>query len=225
MRHRKVGSQVKPLSSSTTLRSGCSEKTPSVSRLASCASKAWAPTTWSSRCVLGQPVGVVAWRFSPPAWMPSGRPYRAAAACSGHQCRRPSGWSSMDSTSTCTKRRSAAQRSTSATASATFWVGTRMLARRRSSRLSHSAATQSLTARQSAAAMSSVCSATAPCRQWPMAMAVPMGSSTWRCSRLSASSPLAGRQSGRQASGVRLAEVVRVKSAPTRPRTMNCSRQ
>ena len=75
----------------------------------------------------------------------------------------------MANSSTCTKRRSAATRSISATASSGLCTGTRIEARSRGSRSSSSFATQSLTAEHSAIAMSSLNSATAPCSTLQMA--------------------------------------------------------
>ncbi len=105
--------------------------------------------------------------------------------------------------STCTKRRSFATRSISATASSVLCSGTRIDARNRGSRSSSSFATQSLTAEHSAIAMSSLNSATAPCSTLQIAIELPNGSSAWRriASRSPAGAPVGCRQSGRALSG------------------------
>ena len=89
--------------------------------------------------------------------------------------------------STCTKRRSFATRSISATASSGLCGGTRIDARNRGSRSSSSFATQSFTAEHSAIAMSSLNSATAPCSTLQIAIELPNGSSAWR--RIASRSP------------------------------------
>ncbi len=79
----------------------------------------------------------------------------------------------MTSSSTWTKRRSLATRSISTTAACGSCIGTRIEARSRGSRSSNSLATQSFTAAQSAAAMSSLNSAIAPCSGLQIAKRVP----------------------------------------------------
>ena len=82
-------------------------------------------------------------------------------------------------------------------------AGSRIDARRRGSRSSSSFAIQSFTAAHSAAAMSSLNSATAPCSTLQMAKRVPKGSSACRriASRSPPGSPDVCRQSGRALSG------------------------
>ena len=111
--------------------------------------------------------------------------------------------SPMANSSTWTKRRSAATRSISATASSGLCTGTRIDARSRGSRSSSSFATQSLTAEHSAIAMSSLNSATAPCSTLQMAKREPNGSSAWRriMSSVPPGAPDSCRQSGRALSG------------------------
>ncbi len=105
--------------------------------------------------------------------------------------------------STCTKRGSAARRAISSAACTGSRMHTVTDARSRGSLSSHSAASQSFTARASAAPMSSPYIAIEPCRQFRMPMRVFHGSSA--CAR-SASTVAAGRstparQSGRALSG------------------------
>ena len=125
-------------------------------------------------------------------------PRRSASRCGARAACRPS-----PSSSTWTKRRSFATRSISATAACGSCSGTRIEARSRGSRSSNSLATQSFTARQSAAAMSSLNSATAPCSVLQIAKRVPNGrapraGSCRDCRRARRSAP---RQSGRALSG------------------------